>query len=265
MSSESSPITGATFSDISALSYEPPEHRLEYGTGALQFAEGWTSASSNRTLLMIHGGCWQSAYDLKHVRPLCAAVRSLGWNIWSLEYRRIGDEGGGWPGTFEDILAGVSEVRRSLDHDEKFVIAGHSAGGHLALWVSTRLGGNHPGQPSPAIDLTIGLAAISDLDSYSRGDSPCELSTISLLGGTPEEHPKRYAEASPLQLRSLEKNQRIALLHGTNDAIVPVSQSRRFATETTSAMLEIESAGHFDLVHPGSVAFPILKQTLASA
>src|SRR5439155_8576098 len=121
--------------------------------------------------IVIHGGCWRSDYDLKHVGPLAGALTERGIATWTIEYRRIGDPGGGWPGTFEDVAQAADHLRalaRRYPLDLHHVVAiGHSAGGHLALWLAAR-----PGLPPDAalasadplpISGVVGLAAISDL------------------------------------------------------------------------------------------------------
>src|SRR5690606_20069703 len=48
--------------------------------------------------VVIHGGCWEAEYDLRHIEPASAALAEAGIATWTLEYRRLGDDGGGWPG-----------------------------------------------------------------------------------------------------------------------------------------------------------------------
>ena len=141
------------------------------------------------------------------------------------------------------------------------MIAGHSAGGHLALWASTRFSGTAIPEAGSAvnIDRTIGLAAISDLVTYAGGESPCEVATVSLLDGTPQQYPERYQEASPLLL---SVNPETMVIHGTDDRIVPVNQSKQFSRTTGAQCIEVTNAGHFDLVNPESIAWPYLSEAL---
>ena len=69
-------------------------------------------------------------------------MKREGIAAWSIEYRRVGDAGGGWPGTFEDVAAGFDYLRvlgkdypLDLTH---VIVSGHSAGGHLAYWLAGR-------------------------------------------------------------------------------------------------------------------------------
>lgn len=258
------------FGDLLNLDFNEPGAHVSYGEDQFQYAEGWIRPENVNTLLMIHGGCWLADYDADHIRPFCSAIWDMGINVWSLEYRRIGNSGGGWPGTFEDILAGIRAVyqqgrQRSEDiGGQKFIIAGHSAGGHLALWASTRFRSTPQDateNDAVLIDHTIGLAAISDLQRYAAGNSPCEKSTIALLGGTPQEQPRRYAEASPLSVKS---DNTITLFHGIEDSIVPLAHSRKFASMTDARLVALPDTAHFDLVDPQASAFTAIAKVLQS-
>lgn len=128
----------------------PADHRIPYGPDASQFGDLWLPLRESQTsiptphplIVFFHGGWWKSAYDLGHASHLCAAFRRAGIAVWSIEYRRVGFTGGGWPHTFHDATAGLDFVtklakRYPLD-PSRVITAGHSAGGHLALWVAGR-------------------------------------------------------------------------------------------------------------------------------
>src|SRR5215472_3775377 len=92
------------------LGLTPPaaDHRLAYGSDPNQFGDLRLpkSAASGKlfpVVLNIHGGFWRAKYDLAHAGHLCAALTQKGIATWNVEYRRVGNEGGGWPGTFEDV------------------------------------------------------------------------------------------------------------------------------------------------------------------
>ena len=82
---------------------------------------------------MIHGGFWRARYDLTHASHACAALARAGLAVASLEYRRVGDSGGGWPSTFEDVIDGFTAACAHFDKSARVVLLGHSAGGDLAL------------------------------------------------------------------------------------------------------------------------------------
>jgi pimeloyl-ACP methyl ester carboxylesterase len=175
----------------------------------------------------------------------------------------VGQPGGGWPGTFEDIAAAVDAIP-DLPVTGRVagntVLVGHSAGGHLALWAAGRdriatgaaLYREDPFMPRAAI----GLAAITDLGAYATGDNSCQRVTPELMGGGPDERPRRYAQASPAALGTSIP---IVLLQGSEDAIVPPNQAR--ALPGAERRL-IDGAGHFDLIHPETPAFDTLLAAL---
>lgn len=266
-----------TYEDILARPAQPPGERLAYGLSALHFGELRlpTGAGPQPVIVVIHGGCWRAENDAKHIAPLSAALTALGYATWTLEYRRVGDEGGGWPGTFLDIGKGVDFLRtiaeqHSLDLS-KVVLLGHSAGGHLAMWAAAR----HQLPASSELFTTdplpvrgvVSLAGISDLRAYSAGTGYCNESAVLLMGGTPEARPDRYDQASPLELLPSGVHQRI--LHGSLDAIVPVSQSRLHATKARNAgddaqLWLIPTAGHFELIVPEPPAWDRVVEAVHS-
>ena len=148
--------------DILTMPAPEADERISYGSDSLQFGELRRPAGDgpHPVAVVIHGGFWRAAYSLDHIGHLATALTEAGVATWSLEYRRIGDPGGGWPGTFEDIGAGADFVRQlaesaSLDL-ARIVTVGHSAGGHLALWLAGRPGaaGREPtgGKRSTSLD-----------------------------------------------------------------------------------------------------------------
>ena len=126
------------------LSDEPQkaDRRLQYGEDPFQFGDLRlpSGPGPHPVVVFIHGGYYRARYDLTHAGFLCVAFALAGFASWSLEYRRLGNPGGGWPGTFQDVLRGLDHVgtiaeQYSLDPD-RTVVVGHSAGGHLALWAA---------------------------------------------------------------------------------------------------------------------------------
>src|SRR5262249_25478546 len=144
-----SPDKMAQHLDILQLSPPPRGECIAYGNDPLQFAELRLppGTGTSPVAIIIHGGFWRAAYNLDHIRHLCVALNEAGVATWSLEYRRLGNPGGGWPGTFEDVVAGGKYLQSTTDKynlDRNRIIAlGHSAGGQLALWLASQqqLGG----------------------------------------------------------------------------------------------------------------------------
>ena len=117
---------------------EPVIHR--YGSDPAQFGELWLPDGGQLgTVVVLHGGFWQAAYDLSLGRPLAADLAARGYAAWNLEYRRVGG-GGGWPATFEDVAAGIDLLAALPVETSRVVAVGHSAGGHLGVWAAGRAG-----------------------------------------------------------------------------------------------------------------------------
>jgi acetyl esterase/lipase len=259
--------------DILGLSHPEPDARISYGDGPLQFGELRLPKGSgpHPVAIVIHGGCWRARYDIAHTRSFSDALRREGMAVWSLEYRRVGDEGGGWPGTFLDVAAGADHLRKlasshSLDL-ARVAAVGHSAGGHLALWLAARRGlegGSEirgSAEPLPLAGVT-SLAGVTDLERAVR-EKVCDTMAAELIGGRPQEAAARYSEASPIERLPLGVPQR--LVTGSLDAVVPpafgddyVLRARREGDDATHAI--VEGAGHFEGIAPATGAFRVVLE-----
>lgn len=264
-----------SWKQLSSMPLPPAGEIFHYRPDSLSFGELRVPPGNGPfpVAIVLHGGCWRSDYDHAHVTHLSAALTSKGIATWTLEYRRIGDLGGGWPGTFEDVAVGADYLRtlaQSHPLDLNRVVAvGHSAGGHLALWLASRSSLTQKSPlwlPNPLpIRGVVGLAAITDLAGYGKDPGYCHESVGMLLGGSPLEFPERYADASPIERLPLHAHLR--LLHGTKDNVVAIDQSRRFASAAAEkgddARFEaIEGAGHFDLIAPTAKAWKDVEKAV---
>lgn len=260
------------YDELIAAPAPRPTKRVHYGPGALQFGELWLPSGAHdkrATIVFIHGGCWMSEYTLDHAAYAASALAAAGYAVWAPEYRRIGNEGGGWPGTFDDIGNAVDFVRTlakteaSIDTG-RVIVAGHSAGGQLALWAATRprdasnakVGG---GATPLVVKGVVSLAGITDLATYGSERGSCNASVTPLLGGKPAEMQDRYRAVSPIE--RLPIGVPTTLVHGDRDPIVPVGLAQAFATRAKTAgdkvtVTTISGAGHFDLIAPQTRAWP---------
>lgn len=263
-----------TFQDVQKLKARPADSRVSYGAGAQQFGELRLPAGRgpHPVAIIIHGGCWYSEYDLGHVAGFAEALNGLGYATWAIEYRRTGDAGGGWPGTFEDVAGGadfLTSLARTHPLDlDRVVAVGHSAGGQLALWLAARsvAPGDGRAQSSARLRLrgVVSLAGITDMKKFG---SRCGGAAAKLLGGSPDDVPDRYAQTSPVEL--LPARVPVRLVHGAADMIVPVELGREYeaAAKKVGGDVElsvVEGAGHFELIAPGSAAWPAVKAALLS-
>jgi acetyl esterase/lipase len=219
-------------------------------------------------VVLLHGGFWRAAYDRSHAGPLASALSSAGYAVCVPEYRRTGQAGGGWPGTFDDVAAAVdalpglaAEAAAGLVDPLAVLLAGHSAGGHLALWAAARdrLPADAPWHP-PARPVrgVVGLAAVSDLAACHERDLGSGAAAL-LMGGGPDRYPGRYALVDPARL--LPVGVPVRLVHGDLDDVVPCAMSLDYADRAARANGDVAcdalpGRGHFDVIDPLSGAWP---------
>jgi acetyl esterase/lipase len=260
--------------DILSLPPPPADARLYYGQGKLHFGELRlpSGPGPHPVVIGIHGGFWRARYDLCHFGHVCAALTAAGIATWNIEYRRLGNFGGGWPNTLLDV-AHATDHLRILANDYPLDLArvatlGHSAGGHLALWVAAHRhlpADNllHTANPLP-LRAAVSLAGVVDL----RQAWQLRLSNgvvKQLIGGTPEKYPDRYAAASPIELLPLGIRQ--VLIHGDQDDTVPIEISRRYRDAAHRegddvTLIELPGAGHFELIDPRAREWATVLQAM---
>lgn len=236
--------------------------RLAYGDAEQQFGDLRLPDGPHPwpLVILIHGGYWRSRYDLGYLGHAAAALTELGYATWNIEYRRLGDADGGWPGTFLDVAAGADFMRsvaKLLPVDlKRIVVLGHSAGAQLALWLAGR---HHIPTDSPlyqanplSVHGVVSLAGVCDLQrAWELGLS--DAAVAELLGGSPQRYPERYAATSPAALVPLGVRQ--AVLHGSEDEDVPLVMSTEYADHAAAhgdkiSLVTLEGADHFALVDP---------------
>jgi acetyl esterase/lipase len=235
----------------------PPAPCIPYGDHPDQVANLHLPAVEEGpwpVVVLVHGGFWRNRWDRTTTTPLARKLAARGLLAWNVEYRRVGQDGGGWPGTFLDVAAAVDHLAGVPEADvERVVAVGHSAGGHLALWLAARprLPAGAPGAgPRVRARGAVSLAGVCDLERGAE-DGLGGGAVAELLGGAPGERPDRYAAASPAALLPLGVPQ--VLVHGGRDTIVPPGQSRDYARAATAAgdrveLIELPEADHFVVI-----------------
>jgi acetyl esterase/lipase len=241
----------------------PADNRIAYGSDASHFGDLRLPAGDgpHPVAIVIHGGFWRAQWSLEHASHECVALTAEGLATWSLEYRRVGHIGGGWPGTFDDIRGGSAHLAELAEQHrldlERVVVVGHSAGGHLALWLAMQA------KSLPfRLKGAVALAGVVDLRraaemNLGRG------AVQDFLGGEPNQVPERYAAASPIEHVPLGVP--VALIHGEDDASVPIELAERYFDAAASTgdyveLIRLPQTGHFEVIDPISHAWPGVLQ-----
>ena len=250
------------------------DKRVTYGSDPLQFAHIRYPKKQGAfpLLLVFHGGFWRREYDLGHMGHFCAALTAKGVVTCNIEYRRLGNRGGGWPGTFQDASLACHQLLQLLSTDpridtKRVSASGFSAGGHLALWAASQQRLPESSSLHNSTDLriirAISLAGVSDLRMAWK--QRLGNGVVDQLMGSPDKHPERYREGSPIEL--LPTNALQVLVHGTNDSIVPISQSELYCQRAEKLgdhprFVRLDGIGHFELIDPESSIWPQIEEAI---
>ncbi len=259
----------------------PPDLTLRYGSGAEHVVDVRLPrhGTGRRPLVVVvHGGFWRAAYDRGHTGPQASALADAGFVVAVPEYGRVGQAGGGWPGTFDDTaawsdrLVGLVEdgVGPDVVDPDRVVYMGHSAGGHLALWAASRhrlpeTSAWHRPSPLPVRGV-VSLAGVCDLRLAAELDLS-DGAARDLVGGDPAGAPERYALGDPAGL--VPSGVRSVLVHGADDPNVPITLSRTYATTARAAgdhveLVELPGTGHFEVIDPLTAAWAAVTAALTS-
>ena len=249
--------------DILSLAPPKADLRVAYGGDANQFVDlRLPKAKGPHGLaIVIHGGYWRAKYDMGYAGHLCAALTAKGIATANLEYRRVGNTGGGWPGTFADVRAGYQflvQNAQKYEFDARRVVAiGHSAGGQLGLCLAAHESG---------VKAVVSLAGVVDLQrAYALHLS--NDAVVEFLGGTPAEVADHYKEADPMKQAIAARQW---LVHGAEDDTVPPAFSRDYAAakqkmKEEARLVEIAGAGHFEVVDPRAGAWKEVERAVMEA
>ncbi len=248
-----------------------PFERIAYGSEPQQFGELRLppGAVSSPVVIVVHGGFWQPQDDASLMVPVCEALAREGLATWNVAYRRVGESGGGWPGTFLDVGAAADHLRvlaprHGLDVRRVFTL-GHSAGGQLALWLAgrrwIRTGELRTRRPLK-LRGAMALAGIVDLRrAFELGLDP----VARLMGGSPADVPDRYDTGDPAALIPLAVPQ--VLVHGDADTVVPETLSVQYVRQAKArgdqaSLVALPGIGHLELIDPSTSAWATAREQL---
>jgi len=262
--------------------YDGPEPTAirQYGDGPLQFGELRIpdGVGPFPVAVTIHGGCWLDRLGEGSITPAAAALTEAGIATWNVEYRRLGHQGGGWPGTFLDVGGGIDHLRvLAAEYPidlTRVVLVGHSSGAHLAVWAAGRLGlppeseirGNSP----LPVRAAVGIDGPMDLAAWSETGADVEVcgDTVisSLMGGSADDHPTRYRHASPAEMPPIDA----AILLNPGEMMLslgrPEVMTRRARTTgETVTVRPVRNSNHFQLITPSEGAWSIVLETIQAA
>ena len=253
----------------------PEDHAIFYGQEPSQFGHLYLPEKKtlpHPVIVALHGGYWRCQYGLEYMSFYGDALRALGYGVWSLEYRRLGEKGAEYPFIFQDVINGINHLEKiaSLYHLDlsRVVFTGHSAGGQLALlagcdkWHEGEVfGAKRRVHPRGVFSLA-GVCDLHKAYALSLSDGV----TAMLMGGGPKAHPQRYLKASPQQ-QSYDRV-RCALAHCRSDKDVPFAMSEDFAGYLKSLshkdyrFLSFDNMGHFGFLDPQSAGFTQVADTI---
>ena len=239
----------------------------QYGNLPRQKGEWWlppdAPAGPLRTVVLVHGGYWRDTFDLSLEDAVAADLAGRGFLVWNVDYR---PSTAPWPATLTDAAAAYDHLVNGTYADrvdlDRVSVVGHSAGGHLALWLASRTaqtpGGPRTGPTPAAVVAQAPVAALADGAREGLGGG----AVLALVQGSPEDAPDRYAVADPIAL--LPTGVRTVCVHAPGDDLVPISQSEKYvAAAGSDASLVRFEGGHFEHLDPASTACQAMRDALA--
>jgi len=263
-----------TFEQVAALQAPAPDHKISYGPAPQQFGQLRLPKGKGpfRVVIYVHGGCYKAEYSIAHAAAFEQALADAGFAVWSLEYRRVGDQGGGWPGTFQDLASGADHLRvlaRQYPLDlNRVIAAGHSAGGNSALWLAARKKIATESPLYTAEPLRIGgvlaLAPAGDFVEMHQKNG-CGGIMEPLMGGSPETVRDRYRAASPGELLPIGVPQKIVVAHldeSFRDFGRSYAAKAHAAGDEQLAVVDAPRSGHFDVIAPTTATWAIVRRAL---
>ncbi|WP_374137670.1 MULTISPECIES: alpha/beta hydrolase [unclassified Sphingomonas] len=267
--------------DLTSRPRPQADATISYGADAYQKVDLWLpkGAGKHPVVLMVHGGCWQTAIaDRTLMNWIAADLRGRGIAVWNIDYRGVDRPGGGYPGTFQDAAAAADALatnaaRYRLD-TSRVVAVGHSAGGHLALWLAGRaklpvnslLRARNPLK----IAHVVSLGGLPDLEATAASpDNGCGTEIVAKLTGPKSaSRPDVFADTSVPRLLPIGVPQE--LVNGDNDRIIPMRLGTGYRQQATKAgdqatLHRIANTGHVELIAPETAAWGKARSLIEAA
>jgi acetyl esterase/lipase len=252
-----------------------PDATVRYGEVALQLVDVWLPKGKgpHPVVLMVHGGCWTSDIaDRRIMNWIADDLRKRGIAVWNIDYRGVDRDGGGYPGTFLDAAAAADALRSHAAEYRldlhRLVALGHSAGGHLALWLAgrPRLPAGSPlrtANPLP-VRHVVSLGGLPDLEEAARAPgSGCGTEVVAKISGE-----GRWAETSVPRLAPLGARQ--VLINALQDKIIPTHYPADYARLMRAkgdsvAVRMVDHSGHVELIAPETAAWAVAVKEIQAA
>lgn len=266
--------------DYLALSGPAPDARYAYGGAPSQFAELFLPAGAGPfpVVILLHGGCWTVQFGgIGQMHNMAGALKAQGIAVWNVEYRRVDEAGGGYPGMYQDVAAALERLRaeapaRRLDLG-RLVLVGHSAGGHLAQWAAARAKLPRASvlyqRDALAVPAVISLGGLADLRHEQQLiKSSCEREMVQLTGQASAARPDVFADTSPAEL--LPAGVHTVLIHGQFDTVAPPRVGADYARRAraagdTAELIVLPGASHYDEVAASSPAWRVVGAEIRKA
>jgi acetyl esterase/lipase len=277
---EVAPATLMTWDDLTSRVHPVPTHQVRWGEGDTDVVDLWLpdGTGPHPVVVMVHGGCWQKSIADKSLMDWMAdALRQQGWAVWNIEYRGVDEPGGGYPGTFLDAGAATDALtlhaaEYNLDLTRVTGI-GHSAGGHLILWLAarSRLPEGSPLSVSDPLAFrgVVVSGGLADLEASRPVTLPSCLDAVydQLTGPPSPERPDPLSDTSPARL--LPAGVPVVSVNGAEDRIAPpmlgdALTRKAEAAGDTASLVVLPATGHIELVAPDTEAFRVQAEILAS-
>ena len=267
------PVALMTWSDLLGRDMPETPHQIRTGPGAADVVDLWLPEGDgpHPVVIIVHGGCWQKDIADRTIMNFAAEdLRQRGLAVWNIEYRGVDEEGGGYPGTFENVARAADTLREYAgEYDlktDRIAAYGHSAGGHLALWLAARpkLPRSSPlWSPDPLhIDLVVNSGGLADLEASAPvTQEGCLAGILDTLTGAPSgQRPDVFSDTSPAELLPFAARQ--VSVNGEQDRIAPPILGETYTDKARAAgsdadFLLVPDTGHVELIAPGSEAFEI--------